>query len=208
MRGADQEEVLRPKRLRERRTKRANPLTRSQRVRVAKKIITENRTVVAEPSVDVEGSIHNMLDWLEWRIKGERWFRYAGSKEGILDRRRVLNWLRRGTVVLRNLKMWPPGLEKFRADVEHWVAVYEAELKRPARKPKPSAIDKQLAAEAAVHLCDEFGIEPSTTKAGPYCRLTAVLYGDEQADLQKQCQRVLSGDWSTFFTRNSAKPGR
>jgi hypothetical protein len=99
-------------------------------------------------------------------------------------------------------------LEKLRADVEHCVPVCEAVLKRPARKPKPSAIDKQLAAEAAVHLCDEFGIVPSTTKTGPYCRLAAVLYGDERTDLQKQCQKVLSGDWSTFFPRNSAKPGR
>ena len=176
--------------------------------RGAKKILERQGSAATGASASVEGSIHNMLDWLEWMLKGERWFRYAGSKEDRLDRRRVFNSLRRLTPLLRNLKMWPLGLEKFRADVEHWVAVYEAELKRPARKPKPSAMDNQLAAEAAVHLCDEFGIEPSTTKAGPYCRLAAVLYGDGQADLQKQCQRVLGGDWSTFFARNSAKPGR
>jgi hypothetical protein len=174
---------------------------------VAKKIIGENNTVAAEPSVDIEGSIDNMLDWLEWRLKGEPWLRYLGSKEHRLDQKRVLNWLRRGAFLLRNLKMWTPTLEKLRADVEHCVAVYEAGLKRPARKPKPSAFDKQLAAEAAVHLCDEFGIKPSATRTGPFCRLAAVLYGDERADLQKQCLQVLSGDYSTFFPRG-AKPER
>jgi hypothetical protein len=171
MRGADQEEVLRPKRLRERRTKRANPLTRSQRVRAAKKIIKENSTAEEGPNATVEDSVNNMLDWLEWRLKGERWLRYSGSKEDRLDQERVLNWLRRGALLLRNLEMWPLGLKKFRVDVEHWVAVYEAELKRPTRKPKPSANDKQLAAEAAIYLCDEFGMELTTTRTGPYCRL-------------------------------------
>jgi hypothetical protein len=135
MRGADQEEVLPPKRPREQRTKRASPMTRSQRVRMAKKIISENRTVVEEPSVDVEVSIHNILDFLESRLKCERWFRYEGSKEDRSDRRRVLNWLRRGTPLLRNLKMWPLGLEKFRADVEHWVTVVGTSVKCPTSAP-------------------------------------------------------------------------
>ena len=206
MKGNNSEAATRPRP--RQRIKTARLLTREQRFRAAKKIVDENRIVAAGASDSVEGSINNMLDWLEWRLKGEPWLRYGGSKEDRSNQERVLNWLRRGVLLLRNLKMWPLGLEKFRAEVERWVSVYEAKLKKPARKPKRSAIDKQLAAEAAVYLCDEFGVKPSATRTGPYCRLAAVLYGDKQADLQKHCQRVLSGDWSLMFPRNSAKPGR
>ena len=187
---------------RRRRIKGASLLVPAKRVREAKKIIEQNRTVAADANASIEDSIRNMLDWLKWMLSGDPWFRYSGSKEDRSEQRRVLNWLRRGAVLLRNLKTWPRGLEGFRADVERWSAGYESRVKAPARKTKPSANDKLLAAEAAVHLCDEFGVKLSATRTGTYCRLAAVLYGDKQADLQKHCLRVLRANYSTSLARS------
>ena len=58
-------------------------------------------------------------------------------------------------------------------------------------KPKPDAYEKRLAAGAALHLLETCGIRPTSTKTGKFCRLTAVLYGDPQADLQHHCQELL-----------------
>jgi hypothetical protein len=58
-------------------------------------------------------------------------------------------------------------------------------------KPKPSADEKQLAAKTALHLLKMHDTEPTTTKTGIFCRLAAVLYGDNSADLQHHCRVAL-----------------
>jgi hypothetical protein len=58
-------------------------------------------------------------------------------------------------------------------------------------KPKPDAYEKRLAAEAALHLLKTHDLDPTTTKTGVFCKLAAVLYGDQSDDLQYQCRTVL-----------------
>src|SRR4029078_9162098 len=63
--------------------------------------------------------------------------------------------------------------------------------------PKPDAFEKRLAAEAALRLCNKFGVAVNTTKEGAFCKLAAILNGDEDADLQHHCRAA-----------KSAKPGQ
>ena len=79
-------------------------------------------------------------------------------------------------------------------------------------KPKPDAYAKRMASLSAMYLCEKFGIALTTTratirktgektKASVFCRLAAVLYGNENADLQHYCRELVQ-------KRRSAKPGQ
>jgi hypothetical protein len=60
-------------------------------------------------------------------------------------------------------------------------------------KPKRGdAIEKELAMEAALHLCEKFKIEPTGTRDGSACKIGAILCGDENADLRKHYVAVRS----------------
>ena len=58
-------------------------------------------------------------------------------------------------------------------------------------KPKPDACEKRLAADAALHLLKTHDIDPTTTKTGAFCKLAAMLYGDQSANLQYHCRTAL-----------------
>jgi hypothetical protein len=85
--------------------------------------------------------------------------------------------------------------------VKRWAVIYGAERNWPVGKPKPSAYPKQFAAEAALHLCDEFGVKLTKTKRGVFCRLAAVLHGDKDADLQKHCMMVVAPNYRTWLAK-------
>jgi hypothetical protein len=70
-------------------------------------------------------------------------------------------------------------------------AICESWEKSKLGKPKPSADDKRLAAEAALHLLKIHDVSATTSKTGAFCKLAAVLYGDKRADLQHHCRAVL-----------------
>ena len=59
---------------------------------------------------------------------------------------------------------------------------YAAAVIKPRRG---DAIEKRLAMEAALHLCENFDIEPTGTRDGSACKIGAMLYGDENADFRK-----------------------
>jgi hypothetical protein len=182
--------------------KSAKLLTREQRVQEAVKIIRGCKGI--EPD-SCEGSIANILDWLERICPLRAALRRSSSKEAKLEEKRVLMWLRRGKVLLKNLYQWPAGFESFQYEVTRWAAVYE-EGERLSRLPRlgigrTTAYDKQIAAEAALHLCDEFGVKLTKTKRSAFCRLAAVLYGDKDADLQKHCMKVVAPNYRTSLTR-------
>jgi hypothetical protein len=60
-------------------------------------------------------------------------------------------------------------------------------------KPKRGdAIEKELAIEAALHLCKKFDIEPTGTRDGSACKIGAILCGDENVDLRKHYVAVRS----------------
>ena len=57
-------------------------------------------------------------------------------------------------------------------------------------KPKRSAVAKRVAAEEAALLLERAGIPLALRRGGKFCRLAAVLYGDERADLFHHCAAV------------------
>jgi len=182
-------------------------LPRNERIRKAAKIIDENRSLKVGGCTD---SIANMLDWHDWRCTGMNALRRTQSKEARRTERQVAAWLNKGVRLLNRLSSWPLGFENFREDVRRWARLYEEEERRKW-VPLTSiqhAEAKRVAAEAALHLCDEFAIKPTTTKDGAFCALAAVMWGDETADLQKHCIEVLAPGYRTFLARRSAESGQ
>jgi hypothetical protein len=182
-------------------------LPRNERIRKAAKIIDENRSQKVGGCTD---SIANMLDWQDWRCTGMNALRRTESKEARRTNRQVAAWLNKGVTLLNRLSSWPLEFENFREDVRRWARLYEEEERRKW-VPLTSiqhAEAKRVAAEAALHLCDEFAIKPTTTKDGAFCGLAAVMWGDETADLQKHCIEVLAPGYRTFIARRSAESGQ
>lgn len=187
-------------------TKSAVLLTREKRVQGAVKIIRGCKGIGHD---SCEDSVANILDWHEYVCSGRSAWRRISSKEAKRKDNRVLAWLRRGKVLLKNLGQWPVGFERFQAEVTRWAAVYEegerlSRLPRVAGITRTTAYAKLLAAEAALHLCDEFRIKATTTKRGAFCRLAAVLYGVKDADLQKLCMKVIEPNYRTWLARREA----
>lgn len=190
------------------RIKSVHLLRREDRIREAVKIIDDNRRDKGGERCSCKDSIANILDWLEFACTGQRVLRRASSKKTSRADAQVAAWLRKGVILLNSLYLWPPGFENFRDEVRRWATVYEAgERIRPVRKPTPSAYEKRFAAEAALHLCEEFGIKLTTTKRGAFCTLAAVLLGDRHADLQKQCAKVLAPNYRTWLARRAPNRG-
>jgi hypothetical protein len=185
-------------------------LPRDERIRKAAKLIDENRSQKVGGCTD---SIANMLDWQDWRCTGMNVLRRTASKEARRTDRQVAAWLDKGVRLLNRLSSWPLGFENFREDVRRWARLYKEEEEEERRKWVPltsiqHAEAKRVAAEAALHLCDEFAIEPTTTKDGAFCALAAVMWGDETADLQKHCIEALAPGYRTFLARRSAESGQ
>jgi hypothetical protein len=182
-------------------------LPRNERIRKAAKIIDENRSQKVGGCTD---SIANMLDWQDWRSTGMNALRRTESKEARRTNRQVAAWLNKGVTLLNRLSPWPLGFENFREDVRRWARLYEEEERRKwvPLTSMQHAEAKRVAAEAALHLCDEFAIKPTTTKDGAFCALAAVIWGDETADLQKHCIEVLAPGYRTFLARRSAESGQ
>jgi hypothetical protein len=59
------------------------------------------------------------------------------------------------------------------------------------KQQKEAADDKRVTAWGALDLCKMYGIKPSKTKNGTFCRLAAALYGHSSANLLPHCQYVL-----------------
>jgi hypothetical protein len=179
-------------------------LSREGRMRQAAKIIDDNRREGVGRD-NCEDSVANMLDWLEFVRTGGQVLRRASSKETKREIEQFAAWLRKGKSLVGNLHLRPLSFKNFRDfrdGVERMSNWYQAVLESwlPGT-PKPRAHAKRFAAEAALHLCDEFGMKPSTTRGGAFRTLAAVLYGDRRADLQKHCQRVLAPDHQTMLAR-------
>ena len=87
-------------------------------------------------------------------------------------------------------------------------AICESWEKSKLGKPKPNADEKRLAAEAALHLLKMHNIDPTTTKKGAFCKLAAVLYGDDKADLQHHCRAALNQAQIRSTNSPGSAPGR
>src|SRR5580704_16835784 len=173
-------------------------LPRNERIRKAARIIDENRSQKVGGCTD---SIANILDWQDWRCTGMNALRRTESKEARRTNQQVAAWLNKGARLLNRLSSWPLGFENFREDVRRWARLYEDEEEERRKWVPVTSIQhaeaKRVAAEAALHLCDEF----ATTKDGAFCALAAVIWGDETADLQKHCIEVLAPGYRTSLAR-------
>jgi hypothetical protein len=68
-----------------------------------------------------------------------------------------------------------------------WTHMAEME---PVR-PRPNAYAKAFAADVALVVCQQCGIEPTITVRGKFLRIAAALYGDTRADLSHHCRAAL-----------------
>ena len=181
-------------------------LPREARIKQAAKIIIKccRHRIERRTCID---RVANILDWHEFVCDGNRVLRLLQNTRRKDDQ--VLAWLRKGQNLLENLPSYPLGFETFRKEVKRWFTVYqEIDRSRLAGTPKPFAYEKLFAAEAALHLCDEFNVKLTKTKGGAFCTLAATIYGEPTADLQKQCSKVLSPNYKTWLARRGADPER
>jgi hypothetical protein len=164
-------------------------LTRNQIVDAAVKIIGDDRARIA----DVQETVEKMRKMCELskrtrvsRSKNQKQF----AKQYRLALRKVIDLTRKAPTDLR--APWPLpvsapqlGIDKKLFNHEHLLrhlgllhAICETWEKSELGKPKPDAYEKRLAAGAALHLIKMHDIDPTTTKAGAFCKLAAVLYGN------------------------------
>lgn len=80
-----------------------------------------------------------------------------------------------------------PHLDFVKGVSAAWTHMAEME---PVR-PRPNAYAKALAADVALVVCQQCGIEPTITVGGKFFRIAAALYGDTRADLSHHCRAAL-----------------
>ena len=181
----------------------ARRLTRDQIVDAAVKIIGEDIARRADVEATVE-KMTKMCDRSKRTRSRESKKQKQFAKRYSLALRKVIAMTRTSPTDFRAL---PPllhisapqlGIDKERFDHGHLLrhlkllnAICESWEKSKLGKPKPDAYEKRLAAEAALHLLKLHKTEPSTTKTGAFCKLAAVLYGDQSDDLQYHCRTAL-----------------
>jgi hypothetical protein len=177
-------------------------LTRNQIVDAAVKIIGEARA----RRNDVQAIVDRMIKACERseRVRSRETKKQKKfAKQYCAALRKVIAMTRRAHTDFRALplvKISAPQLnidnEMFDHDhllrhLELLHAISESWEKSKLGIPKPDAYQKRLAAGAALHLIRMHDIDPTTTKAGTFCKLAAVLYGDKTADLQRHCRQAL-----------------
>jgi hypothetical protein len=177
-------------------------LTRNQIVAGAVKIIGDDRA----RHDDLRVIVDHMIKACE---RSERTRSRASKKQKQFARqysaalRKVIAMTRRAPTDFRALPLLKISVPQLNInnevfDHEHLLrhlellhAICESWEKSKLGKPKPDAYEKRLAAGAALHLIKMHDITPTTTKAGAFCKLAAVMYGDKTADLQHHCREVL-----------------
>jgi hypothetical protein len=177
-------------------------LTRDQIVDAAVKIIGEDRARRDDVKVIVDHMI-KLCERSERTRSRESKNQKQFAKQYSAALRKVIAMTRRAPTDFRALpllKISAPQLninnEVF--DHEHLLrhlellnAICESWEKSKLGRPKPDSYEKRLAAEAALGLLKAHDIDPTTTKAGAFCKLAAVVYGDPSDDLQYHCRAAL-----------------
>ena len=161
-----------------------------ERLRKAVKILGEHRRADVEAALwglpgfpRVLGLIGQQAMWKRVRSQGaKQQKRFAKQYSAAL--RNVITL----TEKARDLRI-PPS-RKFIEQLKSRVAICDI-WEKSKSIPRPHADDKRLAACMALRLLKKEGQSPTTTKTRTFCRLAAVLYGDEAADLHHHCRVVL-----------------
>jgi hypothetical protein len=186
-----------------RRTTSEKRLTRDQIVDAAVKIIGEGGARRADVEATVE-KMSKMCGLSKRTRSSESKNQKHFAKQYGLALRKVIVMTRNAPIDLHAPSPLPVtapqlGIDKEWFDHEHLLRhlkllhlICEGWEKSKLGKPKPDAYEKRLAAEAALGLLKMHDIDPTTTKAGIFCKLAAVLYGDKSEDLQYHCRAALS----------------
>jgi hypothetical protein len=186
-----------------RRTTSEKRLTRDQIVDAAVKLIGEGGARRADVEATVE-KMSKMCGLSKRTRSSESKNQKHFAKQYGLALRKVIVMTRNAPTDLRAPSPLPVsapqlGIDKEWFDHEHLLRhlkllhlICEGWEKSKLGKPKPNAYEKRLAAEAALGLLKMHDMDPTTTKAGIFCKLAAVLYGDKSEDLQYHCRAALS----------------
>jgi hypothetical protein len=186
-----------------RRTKSEQRLSRDQIVDAAVKIIGEGIARRADVQAIVE-KMSKMYELSKRTRSSESKNQKQFAKQYRLALRKVIDMTKNAPTDLRLPSPLPVsapqlGIDKEWFDHGHLLrhlkllhAICESWENSKLGKPKPSAYEKRLAAEAALRLLKMHDIEPTTTKTGAFCKLASVLYGDKSDDLQHHCRAALS----------------
>jgi hypothetical protein len=178
-------------------------LTPTQIVDAAVKIIGERIARRADVQATVE-KMSKMCELSKRTRSSESKNQKQFAKQYRLALRKVIDMTKNAPTDLRLPSPLPVsapqlGIDKEWFDHRHLLrhlqllhAICESWENSKLGKPKPSAYEKRLAAEAALHLLKMHDIDPTTTKTGAFCKLAAVLYGDKSDDLQHHCRAALS----------------
>ena len=172
---------------------------------------------------DIQAIVDHMIKLCE-RSKRTRWRESKAQKQFAKQYsaalRKVIAMARKAPTDFRALPLMQIGAAHLGNDKEifdnvhllrhlkllNWIC--ETWEKSKLGKPKPDAYEKRLAAEAALHLLTMHDTYPTTTKAGQFCKLAAVLYGDQRADLQHHCRAALSQAQMRSTNRSGNALGR
>lgn len=185
-----------------RRTTSEQRLSRDQIVDAAVKIIGEGIARRADVQAIVE-KMRKMCEQSKRTRSSESKNQKQFAKQYRLALRKVIDMTKNAPTDLRIPSPLPVsapqlGIDKEWFDHGHLLrhlkllhAICESWENSKLGKPKPSAYEKRLAAEAALHLLKMHDIDPTTTKTGAFCKLAAVLYGDKSDDLQHHCRAAL-----------------
>jgi hypothetical protein len=73
-------------------------------------------------------------------------------------------------------------------DFEVWRDRFEAAANKKLGRPDRTDFGKRRAAEAAARLLQTHNLPVKASRRGKFCRLAALIYGDEKADLFRQCR--------------------
>jgi hypothetical protein len=221
---------------RRRAPKSTRPLTREQRAEKAVNIIGKDkgRRADIEATVDQISKMNERSERIrrEGSVKQKQFAEQYG-----LALRKVISLMRRAPTDFHvpsalGIAVNVPelGIDK-EAFIDHEYLLRHLELlswlcEKAAKSkltPKPDAYEQRHAARAALHLLKTHGIKPTmtrksgeNTKASVFCRLAAVLYGDESADLQYHCRNAVKRlkkqqrqeEEILEKMRRSAKPGQ
>lgn len=160
-----------------------------QRLQKAVKILGEHRRAEIEAAILGRDSFFRQLGLIQQQALKQR-IRSQGAKQlKLLAKqysaalRNVMGLTERGQRYLRI-----PLSVEFMEQLRFRIAICDI-WEKGKSAPKPNADDKRLATSMALRLLKKE--TPTTTKTGTFCRLAAVLYGDESADLQHHCRMVL-----------------
>lgn len=203
-----------------RKSRNQRPLTRNQIVDAAVKIIGDDRA----RRDDVQDIVDRMMRAC---ARSERTRSRQSKKQKQFAKqygaalRKVIAMTRRAPTDFRALpsvtinapqlniknEMFDP--EHLLRHLELLHAISESWEKSRLGQPKPDAYEKRLAAGAALHLMRMHDMAPTTTKEGAFCKLAAMLSGDQTADLQRYCREALEKRKSGLKTVpvNAPRPG-